>query len=74
MTALLQTPCTFDNIFIMLLKTICSLLLAATAMAIPHDKRKTVDGVSMYAYGTGISGRPVLADSNGIDSSSITIS
>lgn len=44
-----------------------SLLLAFGAAAIPHEKRSTVDDQTIYAYGTGISGLPVLATSNGSD-------
>ena len=52
--------------FAMLLTTLASLLLAVGAAAIPHDKRDTFSDVTIYAYGTGISGLPVLADLNGI--------
>lgn len=49
----------------MLLKTLASLLLAVGATAMPHDKRATVSDVTIYAYGTGINGLPILADSSG---------
>jgi hypothetical protein len=52
----------------MLLMTLSSLLLAVGAAAIPHDKRNTLSDVTIYAYGTGISGLPVLADSSGTNS------
>jgi hypothetical protein len=51
----------------MLLTIVASLLLALGATAIPQDKRATVSDVNVYAYGTGISGLPVLTDSNGTD-------
>ncbi|RDW74924.1 hypothetical protein BP6252_06066 [Coleophoma cylindrospora] len=49
----------------MLLKTLASLLAVVGVSAIPHDKRSIATDMTIYAYGTGISGLPVRANSNG---------
>jgi hypothetical protein len=59
----------------MILNSVLPWLLAAGAAAIPHAKDErattaTVSGATIYAFGKGISGRPILADSDGIDNSS----
>lgn len=51
----------------MVLTIVASLLLALGVTAIRQDKRVTVSGSKIYAYGTGISGLPILTDSNGTD-------
>lgn len=40
-------------------------ILAAGVAAVPHEKRATESGVRLYAYGTGIHGLMVAADSSG---------
>ena len=50
----------------MLLTTFTSVLIAlGTAAAIPHNKRETYTGQTIYVYGTGISALPVVTDSSG---------
>jgi hypothetical protein len=51
----------------MVLTIVASLLLALGVTAIPQDKRVTVGDSKIYAYGTGVSGLPILTDSNGTD-------
>jgi hypothetical protein len=46
---------------------LASLLLAVGVAVIPCDKRDKVSDVTIYAYGTNVSGLPLLAHSSGID-------
>jgi hypothetical protein len=41
------------------------LAIGTTAGFLPFDKRDTITDVTIYAYGVGISGLPVLADTKG---------
>ncbi|KUJ20826.1 uncharacterized protein LY89DRAFT_779523 [Mollisia scopiformis] len=51
----------------MILSPLVQWLLVAGASAIPHaeNKRAATSDVTIYAYGSTIAGRPILADSSG---------
>jgi hypothetical protein len=49
----------------MIFSTLASAILVVGAAAIPHDKRATISDATIYAYGTGMDGLPILSDSNG---------
>ena len=58
----------------MLLTTFASVLFAlGTTAAIPHNKRDTYTGQTIYVYGTGISALPIVADSSGTTSFLLTL-
>lgn len=41
-------------------------VLAVGVTAAPHDKRSIESGVTIYAYGTEISGLPIYSDADGM--------
>ena len=61
------------NQFAMLLTAFTSVLFAlGTTAAIPHKKRDSYAGQTIYVYGTGISALPVVTDSSGTTSFLLT--